>query len=89
MRPEFGTPTQEIRLEQQSDIWQYLRLVAAIAVIFLTASASALQRKQTTAPGARKTAPHNDGNRRQQNDRRKRSGIPIWRGFSTCSRIKS
>jgi hypothetical protein len=57
MRPEFGTPTQEIRLKQQSNIWQYLRLVAAIAVIFLTASASALQSKQTTAPSARKTAP--------------------------------
>src|SRR5229473_1708347 len=57
MRPEFGTPTQEIRLKQQSNIWQYLRLVAAIAVIFLTASASALQSKQTTVPGARKTAP--------------------------------
>ncbi len=57
MRPESGTPTQEIRLKQQSNIWQYLRLVAAVAVIFLTASASALQSRQTPAPGARKTAP--------------------------------
>jgi len=57
MRSEFGTPTQEIRLKQQSNTWQYLRLVAAIAVIFLTASASALQSRQTPAPSARKTAP--------------------------------
>jgi hypothetical protein len=57
MRPESGTPTQEIRLKQQSNIWQYVRLVAAIAAIFLTASASALQSRQTPAPGARKTAP--------------------------------
>jgi type II secretory pathway pseudopilin PulG len=73
MRPEFGTPTQEIRLKQQSNTWQYLRLVAAIAVIFLTASASALQSKQTTALGVRKTAPR----KTRATDDNKMTGVKV------------
>lgn len=57
MRPESATPIQEVRL-QSTDIWQYLRLVTAIAMIFLTASASAMQSRRTPAQGTRKTAPH-------------------------------
>ena len=56
MRPESGTPIHEVRL-QSTDIWQYLRLVTAITMIFLTATASAVQ-SSPTAHGARKTAPH-------------------------------
>jgi type IV pilus assembly protein PilA len=53
MRPESGTPTHEVRL-QLTNIWQYLRLVTAIALIILTVSASALQNKQTPTPETRK-----------------------------------
>jgi|GEM_PF-120497 len=56
MRPESSTPIQEVRL-QSTNIWQYLRLVTAITIIFLTATASAVQ-SSPTAHGASKTAPH-------------------------------
>src|SRR6476620_4788837 len=56
MRAEYGTPIHKVRL-QSTDIWQYVRLVTAITIIFLTATASAVQ-SSPTAQGARKTAPH-------------------------------
>ena len=57
MRLESSTRPQEIRLKQQTYVWQCLRLVVAIAVIFLAGTASAFQSPQTPAPGARKVAP--------------------------------
>jgi hypothetical protein len=47
-----------VRLKQQPSVRPYLRLVAVIAVIFLTVSSNALQSQpKTTAPGPRKAAP--------------------------------
>ncbi|MGZ4860190.1 MAG: hypothetical protein ACXV8M_11590, partial [Candidatus Angelobacter sp.] len=57
MRLESSTRPQEIRLKQQTYVWQCLRLVVAIAVIFLAGTAVAFQSPQTPAPGARKRAP--------------------------------
>jgi type IV pilus assembly protein PilA len=48
----------QVRMARQHSAGQFLRLVAVIAVIFLTASSNALQSQQTPAPGARKAAPH-------------------------------
>jgi hypothetical protein len=58
MRLGSSTNPQTVRVEQQPGVWQCLRLVAVIAVIFLTASSSALQSQtKTAAPGPRKAAP--------------------------------
>ena len=55
MRTESCNTPHGMRLKETSG-WQHL-LVAAIVVILLTGSASALQSTQTSAPGARKAAP--------------------------------
>ena len=48
-----------VRLTQQPSVWPYLRLVAVIALIFLTVSSSALHSQpKITAQGPRKTTPH-------------------------------
>jgi type II secretory pathway pseudopilin PulG len=48
----------QIRMARQHSAVQFLRLVAVIAVIFMSASSHALQSQQTPAPGTRKAAPH-------------------------------
>ena len=86
MRPESGTPIHEVRL-QSTDIWQYLRLVTAITMIFLTATASAVQ-SSPTAHGARKRRPTKHPQMATKRPARKQE-IPIWHGSRSCSRIKS
>jgi type IV pilus assembly protein PilA len=56
MRPGSSTNLQTARLKQQPSVWQRLRLVAVIAVIFL-ATASLQGQTKTPATSARKATP--------------------------------
>ena len=85
MRPESGTPIHKVRL-QSTNIWQYLRLVTAITIIFLTATASAVQ-SSPTAHGASKTAPHKTSANGDKATGTK-AGDPTWNGSRSCLRIK-
>ena len=57
MRPGTTSTLRLIRLKQQHGVWHYLRLAAMVAVVFLTASAAAMQSQtKPPAPGQRKAA---------------------------------
>jgi type IV pilus assembly protein PilA len=54
MRIQSGT---SLYIRLQNNVWQFLQLVVAIALIFTAASTHALQSQQTPAPGPKKAVP--------------------------------